>query len=217
VCTANFVYRSKPYVFQQQVSLSPQDHLFLPNVISSGQTIQVQSCDPYSPSSGRVLYPSPNYAHGNPGFYYDPIHFLTSVGSQTDLRFHPSMVDSTIHLPTGMCPPTQQCVHPAFGSVPVCSPSPIDNFTYPTYMYNSSNLEPDGRGLSVKNGISPTGYSSPHSSTFTISLGDTVDHSSSTPIKDCGHSNNTNPVCHLSSYNEVGCQISSSSHVNSCQ
>lgn len=53
-----------------------------------GQPIQAQSCDLHSPSSGRVIYPSPSYTPGNPGFHYDPVQYPHFVGSHTDFRTH---------------------------------------------------------------------------------------------------------------------------------
>jgi hypothetical protein len=58
---------SSPLFYQWQVSFSPQDHL-LPILAPSSKSFQVQCSENNLPSSTQVIYLSPAYAYGNPGF-----------------------------------------------------------------------------------------------------------------------------------------------------
>ncbi len=83
-----FMGSNTPY-HQRQVSLSPQNNNLILPMGPSVPPFPVQQPDTFSSSSGRIMYPSPVYQYGNPGFYYDPLQFPASVESQTPARFFP--------------------------------------------------------------------------------------------------------------------------------
>jgi hypothetical protein len=77
----------------------------------------------YQPTP-RVVYPSSNYLHGNPGFYYDLMQNSTHTGSQTTLHNPPT---DHLHNPTYM--------HTNHSTTSVNTPT----HTYPYTPYIPSN------------------------------------------------------------------------------
>lgn len=110
-------------LYRRPVSLSPQDLHPVTHLVPSVFNYSTQQVDISSPSSGRVVYPSPVYHYGNPGYYYDPLQFPVSAETQTNPRYcyYPGGSVPTYTSPnsTPMFPSTEQ--HPT--SAP--SPSPI--------------------------------------------------------------------------------------------